>query len=150
MNYSKTCDCCGHQNTAYAHKLNAPMILALKELFSAYDGEPVNIVKNSNLTFSQKNNFQKLRHFNLVYKTPNVAGYSPTKTGREFLLGEKAIFDLVATINNKVLPMNHECWETHREKPREMFVWEFLDEAEWDYKKRPEYQQERSNQMSIL
>lgn len=66
---SKTekCDHCGAKTVEYHHALSIPLILGLRRLYNA-GGGPINL-RELNMPWSMRDNFQKLRYFGLVEKT---------------------------------------------------------------------------------
>ena len=146
-NYQETCECCGNMVTAYIHHLNSPLVSALRQLVDFYEKTsiPANLQNNLSLTKNQYNNFQKLQYFGLVHRTKD--GWYPTPLGNEFITGRIDIPVRVATLGKTILPEHHEVWSEAKVKPAKMFVWE-IDEG--SYKKRPEYQAEKSMQETLF
>lgn len=149
MKYSKTCECCGHIQTAYTHNLNEPMVLAFNVVVEEYlaTKEPVNVYGLERLDYNQKCNFQKLKYFGLMDFAGGV-GWFPTALGLQFYYGERAVITPVASMGNEVLPDNHEAWDTHGGKRRWVYPQDVANE--WAYKKRPDYKAEKSGQMSFF
>jgi len=147
MKYYQICDCCGAQLTAYAHKLNQPLVTALSKLVAYYETKKeICNISDLGLSHNQINNFQKLRYFGLV-KLIQKGGYVPTELGIKFIYGEELAPDTAASLGNKVLGMDHEAWNTTKVRPNWVHVTE-IDSL--SYKRREEYQAEKSNQSSFL
>lgn len=147
MKYTHTCPCCMHKETAYLHKINEGLVLALKQLQMFYDKEKraANLQKDLELTKNQYNNFQKLQYFYVVKRTEE--GWYPSTRGRDFLAGLLSIPSHAATMNGEVLTPDHEAWETHSKDVQQVMVTDFLSSS---YKTREEYQEEKgSNQLTI-
>lgn len=148
MKYQEKCPHCGHTKTAFIHKLNKPLVKALRQLVDFYgeNGSGCNLQRDLNLTKNQYNNFQKLQYFDLVFKCPE--GWFPSAYGMSFILGSSMVFDKVATIESVVLPSYHEAWKTHKGSiPKPISVKE-IDIDSW--KNRQEYQSEKSRQTSLM
>ncbi len=105
------CDHCGHEERIYTHSLNQQIVGALRQLVDFFELKRTvcNLQKDLNLTKNQYNNFQKLRHFNLVEKT--LGGWIPTTVGRHFVRDEVSIYTDAASLNNTTLPPDHEVFE---------------------------------------
>ena len=146
MKYSKTCDHCDHQNTAYTNNLNAQMVGALKQLVEFYETKKkkCNLQENLRLTHNQFANFQKLQYFGLARR--DKEGWLPTNDGIEFIYGSVCITVPVAVMNGEILPDDHEAWDTHAGERHQVFVFDIDETA---YKKRPEYAKER-NQSTLF
>lgn len=140
MKYSKTCDHCGHQKTAYTTTINVSLANALKQLVEFYEikKQKCNLQKDLRLTYNQYNNFQKLQYFGLVKR--DSEGWFPTNEGMEFIYGSVCITIPVATIDGEVLPDDHEAWDTHKGERKQVFIFDIDETA---YKKRPDYAKER-------
>lgn len=110
MKYSNKCECCGHKSNAFTHKLNSGIIDAFIVFVQRFyeTGQPVNINTDINLTHNQLANFRKLKFFSLIMKTSKSGYWVPTDMGVSFYHGAMAVPDTVATMNNKVLPGDHE------------------------------------------
>jgi hypothetical protein len=141
MNYQERCSHCGHINTAYVHKLNIPLVRALRQLVDFYENnhKGCNLQKDINLTKNQYNNFQKLQYFGLVNKTAH--GWFPTDLGNNFILGKEKCQDISATMESIILPLTHEAWKTNSRYPKMISV---SDIDIFSYKKREEYKLEKS------
>jgi len=147
MKYSETCECCGHKLTAYTHKLNKPLVLALAELVAFYiiNGRPAKLQQDLELTKNQYNNFQKLQYFKLVHR--DEQGWTPTHKGTAFVKMECSCQDTVATMGKEILNGNHPAWETHAKAPRWIMADQFI---EVQYKQREEYQQEKGYSRNLF
>lgn len=147
MNYHKKCECCGQQLSAYTHNINHAMITAFVKLVKKYDSrlKPVNINQDLDLDHNQKCNLPKLQYFGLIKNCPE--GWFPTDLGYSFYYGETTVLVPAATMGNDVLPDDHEAWATHKAKRVFRSIYNFGNYA---YKKRPEYQAEKSNQVSLF
>ena len=71
----------------------------------------------------------------------------PTEEGIAFYYGEHKVLAPVATLANKVLPDDHDAWKTHIKKRQWLKINSVLPNF---YKRRQEYQAEKSNQMRIV
>ena len=147
MKYAKQCSNCGHRITAYSHHLNKPLVSALAQMVERYQDlrRCLNLQKDLNLTKNQYNNFQKLQYWNLVKRTEQ--GWYPTALGIEFTLGQKKIYDKVATFGKEILWYGHDFWKKAKKKPQLVAIWD-IDMS--FYKKRPEYQEEKSNKLKLF
>lgn len=140
MKYSKTCECCGHLQAAYTHRMNRNLVSALDKLVKFYkdSGRRANISKDLDLTFNQRNNFQKLQYFKLVHRDAN--GWVPTSYGVSFIEGKISCADTVASFNNQTLEPGHEAWETHSKKIKMVMAGDYMDVT---YKQPEEYKEEK-------
>jgi len=148
MKYQEKCPCCGHVRTAFIHKLNKPLVKALRQLVDFYgeNKSGCNLQRDLNLTKNQYNNFQKLQYFDLVIKTPE--GWLPSAVGMSFILGSCKSWDKVATIESTILNREHEAWKTHKGSvPKPISVQE-IDVESW--KNRQDYQSEKSRQTTLM
>lgn len=141
MKYQETCPHCGHQETAYAHPLNRGLVLAFKAMTEFYlkTKKPCNVAKNLDLSHNQLANFQKLRHFGLVWDT--AEGWFPTELGLSWYRGECSIQNPAGSLSNKVLPDYHEAWKTHSKKRKAVRISDYVDMT---YKQRADYASERA------
>lgn len=148
MKYSKKCDCCGQQITAYIHNLNQPLVSALRQLVDFYEAHKCecNISHDLSLTHNQIANFQKLKHFGLV-ELLKKGGYFPTEHGIKFIYGDEFAPTMAASMGNETLPVSHPAWDTHPTKP----IWVSVKEIDnFSYKQKSAYREEKSNQVKLL
>lgn len=147
MKYKKKCDHCRQEITAYTHNLNQPMAEAFCQMVKFYldHRRGANLDKDLNLTKNQFANFQKLRYFGLTINTDN--GWVPTQKGMQFYRGEISILRTVATMNNAVLPRDHEAWSSHKAPLMTIRIDQLLPTH---FKQREEYQAEKSSQMALF
>lgn len=147
MRYHETCPHCGNQTTAYTHNLNKTLVSALDQLVTHYYKQysPVNLQQDLDLTKNQYNNFQKLQYFGLVRRTTN--GYYPTSKGISFTAGLTHCQNKVATLGKRILENDHPAWETTNVSPETVMIWD-IDER--FYKRREDYQKEKSNQIKLF
>lgn len=137
---------------AYPHNLNTSLVIAFCKFAEEFirTKQPVNVCNAqefSGLDFNQRNNFQKLQYFGIVTRSKD--GYILTKFGEEFFYGEEKCAQKVATLDNEVLSYSHPAWEG--EKPVQWkYIYEYLNEQDFSWKKRPEYQEEASLQQRIF
>lgn len=147
MKYSQKCECCAHVTVAYTHRLNIPLVGALRRLVDEYErtGAPVlpSEFNRLGMSHNQQANFQKLRYFGMIDQSQKCAGWWPTKKGLAFIYGRTPAFDLVATIEGEPLDYSHPAWTTSKIKASSRYVHE-IDKAA--YKKHPEYAAEKSQQ----
>jgi len=141
MKYVKNCEDCGHQVTAYTHKLNTQLVIGLGRLIDRYliTKKPVNLQKELVLTKNQYNNFQKLQYFGLIIHSEN--GWVPTLKGEMFIKGEISIKDTVATFGKLILDDRHEAWTTHTGKIRLVHI----SQLDQHWKKKEDYKEEKRN-----
>jgi hypothetical protein len=145
MKYSTTCECCLQKVTAYTHHLNAPLVLALKSLHEFNKANGGAEMGQLNLASSQYSNFGHLSYWDLA---KYVSGkWHITERGEAFLFGELMVLDTVAVMARHVLPYDHEAWASHRNKPELVSVKDIM--GVWDFKRKPEYQAEKSDQSSL-
>ncbi len=149
MKYTKECECCGHKMTAYTHNLNKPMVIAFNVVLEEYlaTKNPVNVYALDRLDYNQKCNFQKLRYFGLM-DFIGGAGWYPTQLGFKFYYGERSVLTPVASMGNKILPDDHEAWNTHGSPRRWVSAMDIAGDGA--YKRRPEYQAEKSPQITLF
>lgn len=141
MKYTKTCECCGSKVTAFTHNVSQPMISAFIKFAERYidTKSPININKDLRLTHSQKCNLPKMQYSGLIQSVEDNE-WVLTIDGLQFYYGELSILLPVATMQNVVIPDNHEAWDTHR-RPRK---WKNIhDIYKTRYKQRQEYQEEK-------
>jgi len=139
MKYSKTCDHCGHQDTAYTFSLNVGKIKSLRKLVDKYEITRSAVALGYlNLSTSQFTNFCHLQYFDLAKHIPE--GWVPTTTGIKFIHGEVGVKTPVAMMNSKILSDEHEAWATHPGKRTKAFIFDIDETA---YKQRSEYARER-------
>ncbi len=139
MKYSKTCEHCGHIETAYIHSLNKGKVKALRKLVDQYQitKEAVQL-RELGINNSQYTNFCHLQYFDLAKHIPE--GWVPTKLGIEFIHGESSVLLPAAVMASKVLPDDHEAWKTHDKVRKVTFIFDIDEES---YKKRIDYAQEK-------
>lgn len=142
MKYQKRCECCGHLTTAYSHKLNKPLVKALRQLVDYYEDTKCacNLQKDLDLTKNQYNNFQKLQYFKLVQHTKE--GWYPTNKAQLFIFGKESINNTAVTFGKNILDMTHQAWRIKKIRHKYIFI---KDIDELSFKKREEYQEEKGN-----
>lgn len=147
MKYTQSCPCCGQITTAYSHNINRQMVGVLRQLVDFYEEnrKPANLQRDLKLTKNQYNNFQKLQYFGVVVRTQH--GWYPTEIGMDFIYGDRMIYNPVATFGSNILPIGHEAWKTATKQPQQVAVQE-IDET--SYKRRENYQEEKSNQTKMF
>lgn len=147
MKYHVECECCGQTVKAYTHRLNKPMVQSFIKFVNQYKEtrQPLRVGDVPDLTTIQYNSFYKLQHFGLIKKMEG--GYLPTQRGLKFLRGEFAVQNPSASMGRKVLPLDHQAWETHSGNIKEEYIHDIDDRY---YKQRDEYLDESSNQTSLL
>ncbi len=133
---------------AYTHNINRPMMIGFIRLVKCYlkTKKPVNMNKDLGLDHNQKCNVPKLQYYDLI-KNIEGLGWVPTKLGIDFCQNKTKVLSPAATIENDVLPDSHPAWETHTKKRKMVGVYDILG---FDYKKRPEYQAEKSAQDALF
>lgn len=138
MKYSKTCEHCGHSETAYTYNLNVGKVRALQKLVEKYEStkKPVQlgdlIISNSQYT-----NFCHLAYFGLVQHV--TEGWLPTALGIEFTYNQVGVYVPVAVMNGIVLAPDHEAWSTHGKSQSLVFAQD-IDSV--GYKRKSEYVEE--------
>ena len=120
------CDHCGASIVKYKHSLNAGMIKGLILLDKAGG---TSLFSDLNLTFNQKNNFQKLRYWSLI-KSVSPGCWSITGLGLQFLLGEVYLPKRVQTFRGEYVEPTVE--ETDRSIMVNIF--DVLEEHSYWYK----------------
>jgi hypothetical protein len=96
----KYCDCCGAKMVEYTHMLNLPLLTALLKLYNAGHGE--HHLRDLNLTYSERCNFQKLRYWGLVERREG-GRWEMTMHGRFFARGEVRVPRAVQTYRAKTV-----------------------------------------------
>lgn len=129
--------------TAYPHKLNRSLVFAFVALVEAYYAtrRPLNAMTDLGLTHNQKANFQKLKHFGIVYNVKD-GEWLPTMLGFQFYHGEVAIWDTAASIGNDTLGYDHECWKTHTRELQKIKITD-LYSLDRKYASREEYREHK-------
>lgn len=147
MKYQETCECCGTVLTAYTQPFNKSMANALIALVEAYDRlrRPINLGNDLNLTHSQQCNLPKLRYYGLI-QLIKKGEWIPTGLGVEFCKERAQIYFPAATLGNRILPPNHQAWQTHQVVRRNIFISEITDLR---YKQTEEYAAEKSGQAGL-
>ena len=149
MNHQEICSECGHKVTAYSHRLNKPLVNALRQLVDFYENKHkgANLQKDLNLTKNTYNNFQKLQYFGLVKRIDGTgSGWFPTESGIDFIYGRKSCYDTVMTLGKKILSPFDPLWSEKKTIPQLIMVMEMDIFA---YKKREDYQAEKSDQIKL-
>lgn len=97
---------------------------------------------------SQYTNFHNLQYFGIIehYGNNREIWYLSDK-GEAFFYGEISLQSPVGVMANKALPDDHEAWATHKGKRKEIMIGSILP---FEYKRRPEYQREKSPQSSLF
>lgn len=147
------CPCCGHKSTIYKHILSNITVSALVDLYKKYvqlkrEGKEgwVRLSSDLNLTHTQINNFQKLKHFGVVQNLNNK--WIITPLGIDFVLGYKKIPNFVLTRNNIPIPYSDELYNSFGEFKLvgiELFYNDFIPNLSKD-----EYQKMASLQTTIF
>jgi len=146
MKFSKECPCCGHKVAAYTYRLNKGLCESLKKLINAYRGtRKASKLADLGLSNAQYSSFAHLQYFGLAQRTEH--GWYPTPKGESFMVNTGSCVDTVAILNNEVLPLDHEAWQTHDRQPRFVMCDDFLP---YEYKQRSEYQEEKGSKYPQL
>ena len=98
------CPLCDEKMNSYWHSINIPLMDALKKL---YEAGGVAHLRDLDLTFSQKTNFQKLHYFDLA-TTDGSGEYTITNTGVDFILGKIKIPKKIRTYRNEIVEKSDE------------------------------------------
>jgi hypothetical protein len=154
MKYSKKCECCGHVVTAYTLPLNEGMVRAFilfarKYIQAVTDkSRKDHMLKKGEigLTNTQYSNFQNLRHYGLIWQRERGGAWMLTKLGSEFYFGTATILTPAAHMGGNTLPPDHPAWNTHPQPRRTISIRDVLPE---EYKQRPEFQAEKSGQLTF-
>jgi hypothetical protein len=85
---SERCPCCGATIKTYTHNLNRGLLSALWKLYQKK--EYSSKLKDMDITYNQRANFQKLKYWGLVEKH-STGIWSMTYAGVEFIQGRKEI-----------------------------------------------------------
>ena len=113
----------------YHHVLARHMVIALRRLYNA-GGGPINI-RELNLPWAMRDNFQKLRYFDLVTKSYSESGvralgvWEATVKGREFITNRRLCEEGV--------------WTYRGERQRYDGALVSVDQVVADYQQRPEW-----------
>lgn len=113
MKYTEVCPGCGHVLKAYVHKLNKPLIDALKQAvrFSDFQtNKHFNLQKDLDLTKNQYNNFQKLQYFWLIRPVKKWLR-SMTSFWISFCQGHSLTRDTAITLGKSILSTGHTAWQ---------------------------------------
>lgn len=145
MKYSKKCPCCGHVTAAYTYKLNKCRLATLRKIIDAYE-QKNSAVGRKDLVLSnvEYSTLPHLQFWGFIQIAPQ--GYYPTRQGVDFIYGRISVPETVAVLENEILPPEHEAWATHNGSRRKVMVWEIDETA---FKQRPEYQAEKSSQLTM-
>lgn len=153
MKYSEKCQYCGHQRTAYSFPLNKSLLKAFL-LFAdlAVRNRKRGLKKGDlGLTNSQYSNFQNLRHFGLIEQKEKGREWYLTDLGEQFYYGEASVLSPTGFFSESTsgltIPKDHAAWQTHNE-PR-IYI-KISDVINYEYKQRPEYQQEKATQGGLF
>lgn len=148
MKYSKTCECCGHKITAYTMPLNQSLVAAFIHFAEKYLKERKGLKKGEiGLTNAQYSNFQNLRHFGIIIQYEKGNEWHLTKFGEDFYYGSTSVLSPAGHLNGETLSESHEAWQFHDKSRRSVFIDDVLPNF---YKQRPQYQKEKSNQLSMI
>jgi len=101
----KICECCGAKIIEYKHGLNKVLIQALVKFYKA--GGKCSIM-DFDMNFNERNNFQKLKHWGIIYRHEGSNIWEVTKKGRGFLYKENPLPRYVFTYRNKVESFSEE------------------------------------------
>lgn len=146
MKHVEICECCWHRTTCYTHTINKWLLSAFSQLVTFYRSHKkwANLQRDLLLTKNQYNNFQKLQYLQIV-KRSNWR--YPTELWLRFIDWEEAIYDTVATFGKTVMPPIHKIRDAAKKKPKKVYPWDI----DWEqYKKRTEYQMEKTPQLALF
>jgi len=104
------CEHCGAKIMKYWHKLNKPLCSALIRAFQAKGFKEFSL-REINLSHEQKCNFQKLKYWNLINKSPK--GWIITKEGENFVLGLHAVQDRIQTFRDNPVDASDDFVHIH-------------------------------------
>ena len=147
MKTQEICHCCGNTVTAYTLPFNKFLLDAFVNFAEQFliDKKPRKKAE-MNLTNPQYTNWHNLRHFNIILQDEETHGWILTRFGEQFYRGKVPVMIPAAHMGGRTLCSTHPAWLTH-DKPRQrIFIWELLETAEWKWKQREEYQEEKSQQ----
>lgn len=120
MIYQEVCPCCGHRERVYFHKLNKPMVNALKILCDMYLSHKRRLkLHELGLNNNDFNNFQKLQYWGLVHR--DADGYVPTRKAYDFLTNRTWVYDVEGTWKGNVIAIDHPAWK-NKKTPRKLIT----------------------------
>lgn len=148
MKYFQPCTAerpCGKGSHARTVVLSKGLVKVLDIIMKSYRGRPI---ENSDLTLNNVEyaTWKHLKYFGLIEEL-NDSLIIPTALGQKFYGCQMPIFTTVAVMDDKVLPMAHEAWQTHPKRPKQQYIWE-IDGRMW--KQREEFQAEATRQTSMF
>lgn len=148
MNYKEKCQCCGQQKTAYTLPLNSSLVNAFIKFADKYLKDGKGVSKGDiGLTNAQYSNFQNLRHFGIIRQYEKGNEWYLTDIGLAFYYGEIGLLSPVAFMGGETLPDNHPCWDTEKKQRSTIHIGDVI---QYHYKRRPEYQEDKSDQPKLL
>lgn len=139
--YKNICHSCGHIDTAYSHRLNLPLLTALKKLVEFHRKFNRTLLAEEfeqlGLTYNQISNFQKLKYFDLVRNYDSK--WFPTAKGMMFVDGTLAIPSGVVTFKGYKVEKEHPAYR------RDFPIVYFSEITEKLYKRKEEYAAEKAS-----
>lgn len=106
----KTCRCCGASLVMPVHSLTKGLVSILVACAKVGRENRTYIIDwdDANLSFSQRNNLQKLRYFGLMVMATKDGKHVPrtwviTRRGWQFLAGEIRVFKQMRTFRNRIV-----------------------------------------------
>jgi len=129
------------------HTLNTRMVQSFVAFVDNYFETGNSSTPSDFKTFPQfdvytVNNFQKLKYFGLIKKSGEGFGWFPTTYGLEFYNGQIMCLNRQKTQAGEVLSLHHSSWEESKQQPDGMFIWQYLDQREFDWTKKIEFQKQ--------
>lgn len=107
------CQCCGQSISKHKHSLSKNMIRILHKAATCGISN-FHLQQHINLTKNEYANFQKLKYWGLVVRSPHLSGYwQITKQGILFIKGETDLPKWVQTFNNKVVDTSKDLVSVH-------------------------------------
>jgi len=99
------------------------------------------------LTRNEYCNFQNIQYFGLTTQYEKGNEWYLTALGEMFYYKEFSIKSPIAFMDGKKLPDNHECWHNHKGLRKVIYLNDLLPTH---FKRRPEYQEEKSRQGQLF
>lgn len=153
MKYFQPCtaECpCGKGSHAYTHNLRPSLIKAFRKFVDKWNvrRKPTHCL-DLNFTHNQLCTWQILKHWGIIRQLSGREGlYDVTPLGVDFYNGLAQVNDVVAVMNDKRIPDDHEAWLTHKKKPKKVFIWQVDHSAQ--PVSRNHFVQECTRQTSIF
>jgi len=91
--------------------------------------------------------FHHLEYFGLITRYGEEQGneWHLSKDGEQFFAGQEPVFDLIAHMDGEILPLNHECWDTNKDKPKLTMIWEIMKQSQREWEEYTHYKEIRKS-----